>query len=551
VFLFLPAIFIFSAISSFAYDIDKDGIDDLDEKEIAEKYAPVLYFEKKEKVYPVSVEYHISNSNLNRSDGNETILIDSSPDIEELSEYNDVGRNYYLDNRIGTADDEKIIDDYIEKKETLGYTVYAHVTQNNNLTIIQYWMFYAFNKGSLNNHEGDWEMIQIILENGEPVKAFYSQHISGQKAEWRDVEKNGEHPKVYVARGSHANYFRYYQGKLGLASDYVGKNGKILKPGDYELIILGEKGDGNHIEEQNWIDFAGRWGDFGSVENELRGKKGPFGPAYREEGEMWSGVEWGNSLKILNKNTLKIEWFFYHFLLIYLIVFIISLAFILFSIYRRRDKLKKPYFFLFNIDGINLRSIGNIIAIFGIIIAIFSLFNPWYGIFVDIDSGSYKTDGLTKIVSIDGQYGAQINLLKANSGMIQMASLPIPFAYLIIASIIFFILGTIGIEERKAGKKYIMRGIRFFIPVIIILVGIVMMGMIVSSMTEGDETEEISNIFKDISSNPVRGSHLLNLPEYGTVYLKWGIEKGALFLILSGILLLLSGIIEFAVNKKD
>ncbi|HEC76026.1 MAG TPA: DUF946 domain-containing protein [Thermoplasmatales archaeon] len=551
VFLFLPSILIFSAISSSAYDMDKDGIDDVYEKEIAEKYAPILYFEKKEMLYPVSVEYHVSNSNLNRSEGNETILIDSSPDIKELSEYNDPEKNYYLDNRIGTVNDEKIINDYKEKEETLGYTVYAHVTQNKNLTLIQYWMFYAFNKGTLNNHEGDWEMVQITLENNTPLKAFYSQHIGGQKAEWKDVEKNGEHPKVYVARGSHANYFRYYQGKLGLASDYVGKNGKILRPKDYELVILGEKGEGNHVEEQNWMDFAGRWGDFGSAEDELRGKRGPFGPVYREDGEMWEGIEWGNSLSSLNKNTLKIEWFFYHFILIYIIFFIISLAIILISIYRKREKLKKPYFFLFNINGLNLRSIGNIIAIFGIIIAIFSLFNPWYGIFVDIDTGSYKTDGLTKIVSIDGQYGAQINLLKANSGMIQMASLPIPFAYLIIASIIFFILGTIGIEERKVGRKYVVRGIKFLIPVIIILVGIAMMGLVASNLAKGEGADDISNIFKNISSHPVKGEHLLNLPEYGSVYLKWGIEKGALFLILSGILLLLSGIIEFAVNKKD
>lgn len=547
----LPAILIFSSISSFAYDADNDGIDDEYEKEVAEKYAPVLYFEKKEMLYPVSVEYHVLNSNLNRSGKNETVLIDSSPSINELSEYNEVEKNYYLDNRIGTVDDEKIIDDYREKMETLGYTVYAHINRNGNTTIIQYWMFYAFNKGTLNNHEGDWEMIQITLENEKPSKAFYSQHIGGQKAEWKNVEKEDEHPKVYVARGSHANYFRYYQGKLGLANDYVGKNGKILKLKDYELIILGEEGNGNHPEGQNWMDFAGRWGDFGGEEDELRGKRGPFGPVYREDGEMWDGIEWGNSLKTLNENTLKIEWFFYHFVSIYFIILIISVAIISISIYRRREKVKKPYFFLFNINGINLKSIGNIIAIFGIVIAIFSLFNPWYGIFVDINAGAYKTDGLAKILSIDGEHGAQINLLKANSGMIQMASLPIPFSYLIVASIIFFIIGTVGLEERKAGKKYIVRGIKFFIPVVIILLGIAMMGLIASSIIKGEETQDISNIFKKISSNPVKGNHLLNLPEYGGVYVKWGLEKGSLFLILSGILLLLSGIIEFVAEKKE
>ena len=59
---------------------------------------------------------------------------------------------------------------------------------------------------------------------------MFSQHYAGQTATWNQVEKDGNHVKVYVARGSHANYIKPYSGKIGLASDNVGDNGKILRP---------------------------------------------------------------------------------------------------------------------------------------------------------------------------------------------------------------------------------------------------------------------------------------------------------------------------------
>ena len=71
--------------------------------------------------------------------------------------------NYYLDNQRGTVTigDNGIENDYQSKMAALGYKVYAHVDTTSN--IIQYWFFYAFNGGDLNRHEGDWEMIQVVL----------------------------------------------------------------------------------------------------------------------------------------------------------------------------------------------------------------------------------------------------------------------------------------------------------------------------------------------------------------------------------------------------
>ncbi|KAA0003157.1 MAG: DUF946 domain-containing protein [Thermoplasmata archaeon] len=565
--LFLVGICIFLLCISYhanAADTDHDGIDDAQEELLAEKYAPIFYFEKEEQVYPVAIEYHLSNSNLNRSTEEGNILIDPSPSIEQLSLYTNPEENYYLDNRKGTINDTGIIDDYREQMKTLGYTVYCHVIPQNedgkNFTIIQYWMFYAFNKATLNVHEGDWEMVQVVLDaSATPIKAMYSQHISGQKATWSQVEKDGNHIKVYVARGSHANYFRYYQGKLGLASDIVGKNGKKLSPEDYDLIVLGETGEANHPSEQKWIDFAGRWGDFGGVQDELRGKRGPYGPAYREEGEMWhTPLIWGNELPSVQNILFKLEWFFYHFVTIFLILAIISILIISFFIYRRyKEKGIGPRISsLLYIDGFNAKSIGNLLCIIGIVIAIVSLFFPWYTVFGDIQAGSYRTPGMVKLISIDGMEGFKVNLLETNSGLVQLGAFPLPFSLLIGIGILFFILGTIGIEKSsKAGRKYISRGIKFLVPVILIIIVILLLVNFVSQFLGGflggiDATQDIKDIVKRISSSPIGGKERLILPEYGSIHLQWGFETGAFLLLLAGILLLIAGVLEIVAHES-
>jgi len=125
--IYLSAIFSFLLLIGFsnAADLDNDGIDDTEEQALGEKYAPILYFEKEEKLFPVAVEYHISNSNLNKSVNNTSILIDANPSVEELSIYNDMNENFYLDNRKGTIYNNGIIKDYEENLKSLGYTVLA------------------------------------------------------------------------------------------------------------------------------------------------------------------------------------------------------------------------------------------------------------------------------------------------------------------------------------------------------------------------------------------------------------------------------------------
>ena len=66
--------------------------------DIAKQYAPILYFEKDEKTFPVNISYHIDNSYLYQI-GNDTFK-NTSPTIEIIS--NISSSNYYLDNQQGT-----------------------------------------------------------------------------------------------------------------------------------------------------------------------------------------------------------------------------------------------------------------------------------------------------------------------------------------------------------------------------------------------------------------------------------------------------------------
>jgi len=529
-----------SSVSSAPSDLD-----------LVEQYSPILYYESDETCYPVDISYHIDNSYLYLFTVDEIILVDDSPTSEELAFYSELGGDNsqygFLDNKIGTIDDDKIINDYQSKMNTLGFTIYSRVYTSGSTTVIQYWFFYAFNKGELNQHEGDWEMVQVILSDGDPTNAMYSQHHSGQSATWNQVERDGDHIKVYVARGSHANYLRPYSGKVGVASDIVGANGKVLRQSDYSIELL---------EDQKWLDYEGKWGEFQSIEDILRGRVGPEGPKYRENENMWNNpISWGNGLMKSNDNLFLLEWFVYNFVTIFLLITALTIGIIAFKIYRRYKKfgLGPRIISILYIDGLNLSSIGNILCIIGLIVAIVSLFNPWYAVSVGINVEGFETSGMVDMISIDGIEGIRINLLDTQ-GPQQLGTLDIPFSLFIAVSLVFLIIATIGISSsKKLGKKYIWRGVKLTIPIIIILIAVMSLGMLPLSTGIGSADNIITETLGTISSSPFSGNQAISVSEQGVsgqINLQWGLRLGGQLLLYSGIIMLIAGILEFIQDKS-
>ena len=539
-----------------AEDSDTDGIEDDVEQTLAEKFAPILQFEKEETVYPVHIEYHLNNSNLNQSRPGED-LTDPNPTVASIRLVTDPDAKFYLDNRLGNVSDDRIEKDYAQHEKELGYTVYSRVCTRNYESklyyVLQYWMFYAFNRGPLNTHEGDWEMVQIVLNaDQEPMEAMYSQHTAGERTDWSLLEKDGDHPKVFIARGSHANYFKPYQGKLSLANDVVADNGKTLEPDDYSLVLLGEKGEGNHSAEQDWLEYAGRWGEYGSEEDELRGKRGPYGPVFREEGTMWDEpMEWGRDLSNVNENVFRINWFFYNFVTIFIFLAVIVFAVKILRIIRSHNKtgLGKRIFSILYIDGPNLKTIGNLLTIAGIVFAVMSLFHPWYSISVDIDAGDFKTGGMVEVVTINGEDGVLVNTLESNSGMIQVFAFPLPFSFIIGLGIFFLILGTVGVQKSKTlGRKYWIAGIKLALPILLILIFVAQSPNLIG-MVPMELDEESEDLVDTVSSTPWEGEETSDVGEYGTAHMKWGIEQGGWYLLYAGALLFVAGILEILANK--
>jgi len=495
-----------------------------DDRLLAEQYAPILYFVSGEECFPVEVEYLLDNSEL-KTEEVEGDLVS------------------YYDNLQGTINDNGVISHYQQNMNMYGYTVYAHVTSDGGA--IQYWFFYAFNKGELNQHEGDWEMVQIIFSGGTPQEVGYSQHHSGQSASWDQVERQGDHIKVFVAQGSHANYLRSYSGMIGVASDIVGADGKVLEFGDYDLISL---------SDQEWLDFAGRWGEYGGVEQEIRGQNGPPGPQFREGGTMWnSPLGWENNLQQANNTIFIVELLLYHFVLIVVAITVITLAVLMYRIYLRYKKtgLGPRIISMFYIDGANPKSIGNILCIIGIIVAVIALFQPWYSVSADIGVEGYETSGMVDIISIDGINGVIINMLDPTTGPMPLGSFTLPFSLLIGIGLVFLVIAAVGIaSSKKLGKKYIYRGIKLLVPVVILIVLLSMIGMLSSAVPGVEDSEgTVAEVLQAIASSPMGGATSLAVQDTaGQISFSWGLGLGAILLLLSGILLLVAGILEIFAN---
>jgi len=207
---------------------------------------------------------------------------------------------------------------YNEVKDQYQTTIYARVKEDadNNCTVIQYWIFYYFNDWR-NLHEGDWELVELcflnhtvqgILENQiEPTFAAYSQHQAGQKMSCDKMISNGlvtdTHPKVYVARGSHANYFTPGSFWSGLDFDDTGLfSWDVINPEQINVVLLQESQTAE--EGLNWLDFKGYWGEYRGFAVSILGLKfwqhGPFGPTWAEgekQSEKWAKpYEWADRL---------------------------------------------------------------------------------------------------------------------------------------------------------------------------------------------------------------------------------------------------------------
>jgi hypothetical protein len=149
--------------------------------------------------------------------------------------------------------------------------------------VVQYWFFYYFNQFN-DLHEGDWEGMQVAFDANSPHAALAAgpsdialfQHEGGERASWDDskVEKEGTHPVVYPAAGSHATFYgpavyvENGKGGSGLGCDNTTEPLRRVKPRPV-LVPTNPRPNGPF----KWLTFEGHWG-----QKETGYSNGPQGP---------------------------------------------------------------------------------------------------------------------------------------------------------------------------------------------------------------------------------------------------------------------------------
>lgn len=261
------------------------------------RHAPVVVLHPAERFSPVSVEGFLAESELEQRqpDGNWAVVPGPLPAA---------GGPWRLDQRLcdvreGLQAEECYATAQAAHDSTP--TVYGTSFLRGKRIALQYWLFYPFNGYSparppspefAQLHEGDWEMITILLErSGKPLHAGYRRHCTGIRKDWRAVEKRGQRPVVYVALGSHGSYFspgsfaldeKCWPKEALIVFDTYGKPlrdatqaGRTVRP---RLVTF-------TATSPAWMRFPGTWGEDQIIDfpdARFTYGAGPVGPAFQK-----------------------------------------------------------------------------------------------------------------------------------------------------------------------------------------------------------------------------------------------------------------------------
>jgi hypothetical protein len=272
-------------------------------------YQPATVFDVDERLRPTKVNSFIRDADLERFDGTSWTLVDPDPEAESLP---GPGTGTWRLNQDSCSPATLLggLDCYAAAAGPDGESVYGRVVRTPDSIVLQYWYFYYDNTYSYAHpasdfiwqaHEGDWEVVSVVLSaEGLPVSVGYSQHCLGERRAWEDVVRRDTHPLVYVAAGSHANYFSagehpfdprcvplqaqalLTQLGLPLPRDHT-SDGRVSGPRevDGDVTLIRHFDDG----ESGWVAFSGFWGELQYFHAPFVGTvpfgTAPVGPAYK------------------------------------------------------------------------------------------------------------------------------------------------------------------------------------------------------------------------------------------------------------------------------
>ena len=185
---------------------------------LLKKFQPVLVFHPDEEFRPTTVESFIRDSDLEAATSPTTwTVVNPSPTPDDLPTSSPPVWRLNQQPCFAGAPLGDLPCYVVGASDEPGVTVYGRVVKDGKSIVLQYWLFYYDNLyrypflplGAIwQSHEGDWEVVNVVLTNQKrPVAVGLSEHCSGETRDWAETERRDGHPTVYVALGSHANYF--------------------------------------------------------------------------------------------------------------------------------------------------------------------------------------------------------------------------------------------------------------------------------------------------------------------------------------------------------
>jgi hypothetical protein len=227
---------------------------------LAAQFAPTLRLASTEHFKPIAMQDYVGRAELRAGSPPLGRILQQHPTLFSLpvgsgASYLDVrGPQPYLH-----ASQYRTIEQTLEQaRRPTVYWRIAHQPSTGRLAI-EYWFLYLYND-FVDKHEADWEGVTVVVDNGTPLGVSFSQHQGRTWSAWPATLAD-DHPIVYVASGSHANYPApgSYRVKVcwtmtirrcttSTERDNARGDGATLTASDYDLQPLGGTG------------FTGSWG---------------------------------------------------------------------------------------------------------------------------------------------------------------------------------------------------------------------------------------------------------------------------------------------------
>lgn len=329
------------------------------DEELMRKYEPFLFFHKediyKELFYPMDVEDYISKCSLwydllgtkdeklkNEGDMDSELLATLGRNVSDsdklylkfVEKYHPSDmRPVYKDFHWNHVQDALV--EYLNTFSKCTYYFRQFIEPDYGYLVLQYWFFYAFNSWGAysfgwNTHEGDWESITLFLDpiTQVPIYVAYSAHHNKGdevRKRWEEIRKTGTHPNVFVALGSHANYFepKFFDVRILVTEEEAKVYGPLVDRANGTGMIIGPlKPEGAYdwkewekriiLEDEthslpNWAKFyKGKWG-MDSVIDEL-GFTGPRFPPFQDDNNIWyHPAKWAKVSPLLIADLVSID----------------------------------------------------------------------------------------------------------------------------------------------------------------------------------------------------------------------------------------------------